>query len=222
MPRRSPSPERPNPPRVADAETGGSTRERLRDAALKLFADKGFAGTTVGDIEGEAGLTPRAGGFYRHFQSKEEVLAAAVDAHIRETMTGQAAVLGLLPLGELRAELRLVGRWLLGALDEQRDLFRVVERDGGRFPELREYFRTHLIEAAHQAAVDFTARWAAETSHSARDPQASAAVMIGAVLNYAHARRTYGQPPLGVDPDRFIDTWVDYCHDLMTGTATST
>jgi hypothetical protein len=45
--------------------------------------------------------------------------------------------------------------------------------------------------------------------------------MIGAVLNYAHTRWTYGQPPLGVEPDRFIDTWVDYCHDLMTGTASS-
>jgi hypothetical protein len=68
---------------------------------------------------------------------------------------------------------------------------------------------------------DDGARWAAETSHSARDPRASAAVMIGAVLNYAHTRWTYGQPPLGVEPDRFIDTWVDYCHDLMTGTASS-
>ncbi|WP_162958703.1 TetR/AcrR family transcriptional regulator [Nocardia yunnanensis] len=190
-------------------------------SALKLFADKGFAGTTVGDIEGDAGLAARGGGFYRHFPSKEGVLAAAVDNHIRETEQGQAAVLGLLPLGDLRSELTLVCRWLLGAIEQQRDLFRVVERDGDRFPELRDRCRVHLIDAAHLAAVEFTTRWAAETSHPSRDPQASAAIMIGAVFNYCHCRWTYGQSPLGVDEDRFIGSWVDYCYDLMTGSAGS-
>ncbi|MFJ4657069.1 TetR/AcrR family transcriptional regulator [Nocardia sp. NPDC088792] len=222
MPKRTPpKPERtPSPDAVTGAGEGsGSTRERLLNSALKLFADKGFAGTTVGDIEGDAGLTPRGGGFYRHFQSKEEVLAAAVDTHIREISQGQAAVLGLLPLGDLRSELTLVCRWLLGAIEQQRDLFRVVERDGDRFPELRDHFRVNLIDAAHLAAVQFTCRWAAETSHPARDPEASATVMIGAVFNYARTQWTYSQPPLGVDRDRFVTTWVDYCYDLMSGTS---
>lgn len=190
-------------------------------SALKLFADRGFAGTTVGDIEGEAGLAPRGGGFYRHFPSKEEVLAAAVDSQIGETERGQAAVLGLLPLGDLRSELTLVCRWLLGAIDQQRDLFRVVERDGDRFPELRDRCRVHLVDAAHLAAVEFTGRWAGEMSRPSHDPQASAAIMIGAVFNYRHSQWTYGQPPLGVDETRFITSWVDYCYDLMTGTTNS-
>ncbi|MEV2224939.1 helix-turn-helix domain-containing protein [Nocardia vinacea] len=186
-------------------------------SALKLFADNGFAGTTVGDIEGDAGLTPRGGGFYRHFQSKEEVLAAAIDTHIREAEQGQAATLALLPFGDLRSELTLVCRWLLGAIEQQRDLFRVVERDGDRFPVLRDRCREHLIDAAHRAAVQFTTRWADQTSHPSRDPEASAVIMIGAVFNYKHTQWTYAQSPLGVDQDRFITHWVNYCYDLMTG-----
>ncbi|MFE3192479.1 TetR/AcrR family transcriptional regulator [Nocardia sp. NPDC059240] len=188
-------------------------------SALKLFADKGFAGTTVGDIEGDAGLAVRGGGFYRHFQSKEGVLTAAIDNQIREIEQGQAAVLGLLPLGDLRSELTLVCRWLLTAIEKQRDLLRVVERDGDRFPELRDRCRVHLVDASHLAAVAFTTGWATETSHPSSDPEASAAIMIGAVFNYCHTRWTYGQPPLGVDEDRFVTSWVNYCYDLMTGTS---
>ncbi|WP_405484798.1 TetR/AcrR family transcriptional regulator [Nocardia sp. NBC_00511] len=224
MPRRPPpKPERAAVPDSATPapESGGSTRERLMRSALKLFADNGFVGTTVGDIEGDAGLAPRGGGFYRHFPSKEAVLAAAVDQRIDANAEGQAAVLGLLPLGDLRSELTLVCRWMLGAIDQQRDLFRFIERDGDRFPELRDRLRIQLVDAAHQAAVAFTARWATETSHPSKDPEASAAIMVGAVFNYQRAQWIYGQPPLGVDADRFIASWVDYCYDLMTGTTTS-
>lgn len=47
------------------------TRERLRAAALELFAERGFAATTVPDIVERAGLTKRT--FFRHFTDKREV-----------------------------------------------------------------------------------------------------------------------------------------------------
>ena len=53
-------------------------RVRVLAAALRCFARKGFAGTTITDIEAEAGLSPGAGGTYRHFTSKLEMLEAAV------------------------------------------------------------------------------------------------------------------------------------------------
>ncbi len=46
-------------------------RERLRTAALELFAERGFEATTVPDIVERAGLTRRT--FFRHFSDKREV-----------------------------------------------------------------------------------------------------------------------------------------------------
>jgi AcrR family transcriptional regulator len=196
----------------------GSTRERLLRSAIRLFAENGFAGTTVGDIERDAGLTPRGGGFYRHFESKEDVLTAAVDAQISQSDETQAA-LSLLPFSDLRSELTIVCRWLLGAIDGQRHLLQVVEREGDRFPELLERCRLHLVDAVHRAAVEFTTRWAEKTGHPSRDPEASAVLMIGAALNYRRTEWIYGEPTLGVGENRFVDTWVNYCYDLMTGTS---
>lgn len=52
-------------------------RERLENAALELFAEQGFAETTVPQITARAGLTTRT--FFRHFADKREVLFAGED-----------------------------------------------------------------------------------------------------------------------------------------------
>jgi AcrR family transcriptional regulator len=49
-------------------------RERLEHAALELFAEQGFAATTVPQITERAGLTTRT--FFRHYADKREVLFA--------------------------------------------------------------------------------------------------------------------------------------------------
>ena len=52
------------------------TRAKIVDAARRLFNRHGFAGVSIDDIMGEAGLT--RGGFYNHFGTKEELYAAVV------------------------------------------------------------------------------------------------------------------------------------------------
>lgn len=48
------------------------TRADIVGAALKLFEQKGYHGTAVGEIAALAGITK--GAFYHHFSSKEELL----------------------------------------------------------------------------------------------------------------------------------------------------
>lgn len=53
-----------------------ATREALAEAAVRLFADRGFDETTVGEIAAEAGVTERT--FFLHFPTKQ---AAAFPDH---------------------------------------------------------------------------------------------------------------------------------------------
>ncbi len=52
------------------------TRSRIVEAARVLFNRKGFAGVTIDEVMASAGLT--RGGFYNHFQNKEQLYAEAV------------------------------------------------------------------------------------------------------------------------------------------------
>ena len=55
------------------------TRERLIDAALAVFGEKGVARATVKDIAAAAGISP--GLLYHYFQDKEELLRAVFERH---------------------------------------------------------------------------------------------------------------------------------------------
>jgi len=50
-------------------------RERILDAAARLFRERGFEGIGLADLMKEAGLTH--GGFYGHFSSKDDLIAQA-------------------------------------------------------------------------------------------------------------------------------------------------
>lgn len=58
-------------------EQAEKTRARVLDAAIKLFAKRGFASTSTQDIAKAIGMTP--GVLYWHFTDKEEVLTAVLD-----------------------------------------------------------------------------------------------------------------------------------------------
>src|SRR4029453_19136606 len=135
-------------PASADTSSDGrTTADRIVDEGLRLFAENGFRGTTVGEIERRAGLTPRAGALYKHFPSKEAVLEAAFERHVSELEALHSAI-ELMPLGDLRAELTLLARSGLQMLSRERDLRRIVITEGDRFPDLKRGFRPGLCAAA--------------------------------------------------------------------------
>jgi AcrR family transcriptional regulator len=59
--------------------TAEQTKERLIDAAARVFETNGYAGSTVAEIAREAGLT--TGAIYGHYASKAELLADALRCH---------------------------------------------------------------------------------------------------------------------------------------------
>jgi TetR/AcrR family transcriptional repressor of nem operon len=65
------------------------TRARIVAIASRLFRARGIEATSVADVMTAAGLT--VGGFYRHFASKEALVAEAIDAASRETTPARLA-----------------------------------------------------------------------------------------------------------------------------------
>ena len=64
---------------------GRQTRYAIEQAARKLFAERGFHGTTLADITSAAGKSPAV--FYRYFADKEDLLAALAKSFLHDVVT---------------------------------------------------------------------------------------------------------------------------------------
>lgn len=63
---------------------GRQTRTAIEQAARKLFAERGFHGTTLADITSAAGKSPAV--FYRYFADKEDLLAALAESFLHDVV----------------------------------------------------------------------------------------------------------------------------------------
>jgi AcrR family transcriptional regulator len=191
----------------------GSTRDRLLAAGVRLFAERGFRGTTVGDIEAAAGLRPRRGALYHYFPTKQALLEAAVETHLEVIEHGRRQ-LARLPLRDVRMEAVLMARWFLGELDRVRDLTRILEQDGDRLPEIRDLARERIVEVGHRAAEQALARWL-DGRRPNFDSEAVAVLLVGSLVNFRRSAWTFGAPTFDLRDERVIQAWAKACVGLV-------
>lgn len=67
-----------------------TSHERIVDTAAARFREAGVDGVGVADLMKDAGLTH--GGFYRHFASREDLVAEAVERALRDGGKGAASL----------------------------------------------------------------------------------------------------------------------------------
>lgn len=196
------------------------TRQRLLDAALRLFAARGFDGTTVGHIEAAVGLRPRRGALYKHFVSKQALLEAAVRARLDAARTVAAQIGKLEPspmhdtdvaaLGPMIDEL---GRWFLDEMDRLEDLTRVFERDADRLRGLVPEAHAGLVDLSYRTAV----RLITAVRPQAEDPEALAVLILAPLVAVRRTEWTYGTPPLGLTDKRLLGQWTQQVLAMLDG-----
>jgi AcrR family transcriptional regulator len=169
------------------------TRDRIVAAALRCFARRGFSGTSLADIEAEAGLSVGAGSTYRYFPSKQAMLEAAVEA---------ALALGDELAAVEPASLEEAARVALASMDDLRDLTRIVLRDLDQFPELLMPIVDRLIDGPTRAAARRL-----EAAAPNIDSDAMAMLLVGGLTNYKVIEAMSGRPPGAVDEDRLVAAW---------------
>ncbi|MEV0903081.1 TetR family transcriptional regulator [Actinoplanes sp. NPDC049802] len=167
------------------------TRAAIRDHALRLFEEQGFAATTVDQIADAAEVSPST--FFRYFPSKEDVvLVDDVDAVVAAAIRAQPA--GVAPVAALRLAMREVFDNLS---PEAWELERRRQRLVLGVPELR-------VRVLHQMteAIDLMAGVIAERA-GLPPGDFSARVISGAAVGAILAVLPIGYQDDGVQPDDF-------------------
>lgn len=129
-------------------------RERLRAAALELFATRGFEQTTAAEIAQSVGLTERT--FFRHFSDKREVLFHGQQLFLRAFLDGvDAAPPNASPLEVVARALHAGASFFP---DERRPSSRVRQAVIDQNPALQERERHKLAGLATAVAGALRAR----------------------------------------------------------------
>ena len=143
-----------------------ATRERLIDAAIELFAERGYATSTVRDLARSTGVT--TGSIYGNFDSKATLLVAAIEARLDRDLEDLPAASGepVSPGGlimfhvnrfDLRARLRAL----------------LIEGAAAARSEPDVHERLRAVSLRHEE------RWVAECTSRLATPTASSAQEVG-------------------------------------------
>lgn len=185
-------------------------REEILAAALRLFADNGYAATSMRDLAAAVALTE--GALYKHFAGKQELFEATIDRVIglRDQMLVQSIEMDM---RNIRAVLTFLGRAVLQFITEGEGqyVFRIfvqephlaMSPDG---PSVRDRFLqglnllTSLFEAARVQGVlrpDVNAQYAARQ-------------FGGTLISTAVIQKIVGlDATLPLDRDAFVDQLVE-------------
>jgi AcrR family transcriptional regulator len=179
------------------------TRDRLVASALELFAEHGYEGTSVAQIEAAVGLRPGAGGLYRHFPSKEELLVVAVSAY-RDRVVAMRAELAAAEVAlDVADDLRQIVSGLIGFLRGERTVVRLSSL-GSALPLPARLLIGDAWDEAYGIIVDLIERRGADVE----DPAVVALECIGSLDHYFTHVALWKSHPLDVDVDRFLASWT--------------
>jgi len=137
-------------------------RSRILQAAVKVFARRGYFASRVADVARRAGVAD--GTIYLYFRNKEDILVSLFDEVMSEHLEGKQREVE--PGSDAPARLRAVAQRHLGLLGRNRDLavvFQVELRQSTKFMErftaswLQDYFAL-IAEIIEQGQREGTLR----------------------------------------------------------------
>ncbi len=181
---------------------------------MRLFSEKGYKGASIIQIEAAAGLSPGAGGLYRHFSSKEELLVAGVRRHLERLEALREVRQVFTDYGDLRAELAVTARYFLTELDSQTELFRILVSERRQRPELLNRAVEELIASTYKSFADWL-RQVAGKNLGEDEAMTISTLAIGSLLSSRLLRHVVGVESLSVGDEAIVPTWVEMVVSLL-------
>jgi AcrR family transcriptional regulator len=188
---------------------------------MRLFGEHGYKETTVAQIEAAAGLSPGSGSLYKHFSSKEALLAAGLEALLADRAELRRALEpASLPhhaeptdIQPLMQAIAVAG---LRRMEQDRNINRLLFRGLQDFPGLLARYRDGEIAANHQAVAALLSDLARDRE-AGHDWPAIAAVLVGAIAHYWLLTDLFGAHPSGVDEQRYTTATAVLASCLLAG-----
>lgn len=164
----------------------------ILEAALAVFAQKGFAATRLDDIAAKAGITK--GTIYLYFDSKQALFEALARQSIGAQIDQVKAHLDQFPGSSselLRFVLTTMGQFI--TTSDRIVLPRLVLAEAANFPELAKFWREEIIARGLSLMTGIIERGIARGEFREVEPQHAARLCVAPMLMIILWRTTFAQ-----------------------------
>lgn len=186
---------------------GEERRQRIIEAALELFSQKGFRGTTTKQIAEAAGCSEAM--IFKHFATKDALYSAILEAktRIEETLARAAqAAARKDDAGVFRA----VGLQNLTLTEQDPSLLRLLLFSALEGHELSHRFFDSKVRRLHELLSGYIREQIDAGVFRAVDPLLAARGFLGMIAYYLLIHEIFGvKRPVGRTSEQVVDTFVN-------------
>ncbi|UCE90731.1 MAG: TetR/AcrR family transcriptional regulator [Methanobacteriota archaeon] len=193
---------------------GPSARERILDASLQLFAQKGFAATATKDIAKKARVNEVT--LFRLFGTKRALFAATISERSPVIEIGRTESFDMdRPVEEL---LMRNAQAVLSILRENRDFFMMSLGDAWRMPKLKGALSESGVERGMELASGLMRALMDAGRIRRTDPHIAARSLFGMILSYfLTADLLAGRTPDSEEDERMLRGFVSIFLEGVSG-----
>jgi AcrR family transcriptional regulator len=127
------------------------TKERIKQAALKLFSTKGFLGATTKEIAKEARVAEVT--LFRYFSSKENLFEEVLRDY--SFLSELRRILEHVKDMRFEEALHLIAKRFLEALKARKDIIRIIQSEVYRYPDKVQVIYHRMIDGFIQTIADY-------------------------------------------------------------------
>lgn len=175
---------------------------------MALFGERGYDATSVADIQLACGLAAGSGALYKHFPSKQALLAEGVRRYVASVEKSRAGLMEILP-DDPRQALEMIAHAVTAAMAGDGPVIRVVLRDLERFPDLLAELWDGLLASLYVEVANWLRAQHDRGRITITDPAATAAVLLASLTYYRILEALIARTPGDVDLPAFLVAWVD-------------
>ena len=163
------------------------------EAAGALFLERGFGGTSMDAVAAQASVSKRT--LYSHFENKEALFAAVIEARCASIIPPSLAEAGGVEGSPEKVLTRLGMVFLISIYaPDQIQLFQTMISDSRRFPQVGRMMMEGPVARSQTLISDYLARHAEAGVLAIEHPDLAAAQFMGMLKTDVHMRLLFNQP----------------------------
>jgi len=184
-----------------------STRDKILESAIRLFAEKGFSGTTTREIAEKAGVNEAL--IFRYFSTKRDLYSAIIERKISEEPGFEYPLEAFKETRDDWLIFRSIAIRMFDCVEKDPSFIRLLHFSALEGHELSDMFFDTYVQYQRMLLSDYIERRISEGAFKNVNPVLAARAFIGMVINYILVQEIFGEKKRRkIKRDEVADTFV--------------